>query len=93
MRLRDRQGRLISLERWAELVADPSYVAIAANTIGNVSVHTVWSGQEDALFTTHVVAHDVVKRESQAFCREVYTTEAAAVTGHASWVSLCRKGS
>ena len=40
----DRDGNPISLDRWIELFHDKSYQQIAASTIGDVFVSTVWMG-------------------------------------------------
>lgn len=85
----DRQGSPISLDDWQQRTMDPGYVCLQSDTIGSVTVHTVWSGVDRATNIVTIVIEHADGVTSHGI-REAYSDEKAALAGHARWVETER---
>jgi hypothetical protein len=91
----DRDGKPITLERWAELRhQDQDYQRIAEDTVGDYWVSTVWLGINHQfgngpplIFETMVFAEDGRALEGECWR---YSTEQQAAAGHREVVTMVR---
>jgi hypothetical protein len=96
----DRQGNVISMERWSELHVDESYLRVAQDTIGPYWISTVWLGLDHGfmrggppiIFETMVFANDEVRGDAPLleFDMDRYATEEEAKAGHDAMCLLVR---
>ena len=95
----DRQGNVIDMWEASRLGADPAYKRVAEDTIGPYWISTVWlgfdhgfmSGGPPLIFETMVFMDP---KDEHALGPDIdmdrYPTEAAALAGHAQFVTLIR---
>jgi hypothetical protein len=97
----DRQGEALWYsEDWSRLFADWEYKRVARDTVGKYLITTVWSGADNSfggaarpmifqtgIFDTTTQADHGLGEMVDEF---LYATEAEAIAGHASAVTLAR---
>jgi hypothetical protein len=83
----DRAGEPIELEVWAERFGDEDYKRVARDEIGDVLISTVWLGLDHnwgdgppLIFESMVFGGDLDQEQIR------YSTESAALAGHADLV-------
>lgn len=94
----DRQGRAITMDQFSKLVVDPDYKRVASDHVGPYWVSTVWLGMDHGwgqgpplIFETMVFAADHDERTlGPDLDLHRWSTEEAALRGHAEVVTLVR---
>ncbi len=79
---KDREGNVVTLDRWADLWGDMTYRVVAEDDAHGVLVRTVWEGIDDivgAMFATGI-SHDGGQKWANR--REDARTEAEALAQH-----------
>ncbi len=91
MTVYNRKGDPISASEWEQRSMDRTYVVVATDAIGPVTVHTIWCGA-DALTNIATVIIEHGAGESQHGPVEAYANETEALAGHARWVQKYSQG-
>lgn len=99
MDIYDREGHLITMEKFDALLADEDYVRVAQTDVGPYWVSTVWLGLDHSLggyppviFETMVFVKDETSEDRKLLDLDAarYSTEHEARVGHEDIVTLIR---
>jgi hypothetical protein len=101
MDIYDREGHLITIEKFDELLGDPHYVRVAETDVGPYWVSTVWLGLDHSfggypplIFETMVFVRDEAREDNRRMLFDLdatrYPTEHEARVGHEDVCTLIR---
>jgi hypothetical protein len=85
---RDKEGTLIDLMKWSDLISDDQYKIVKQEYVGELFISTVWLGLRhfnNSFFETMIFS----KNGTEAMCR--YQTQKEAEFGHEIIMEIARK--
>jgi hypothetical protein len=88
----DREGLPITRERWSDLHSRPEYWRVGLDSVGRTQVSTVWLGIDHGHGGDGppIIFETMVFVDHEGGDMERYSTEAAALEGHARMVERVR---
>ncbi len=88
----DRQGRPFSFDDWSALFADQAYKLVALDTVGDVSISTIWSGYDQTGMSDDCVnIFETLVRDPEVGPQvRRWNTEEEALAGHELLVRLLK---
>lgn len=96
MAYRDRRGKVITRERWCELIEMPGYSQLWTRTFDEtITISTIWLGMnhnfgqgEAMIFETQVFEVQEFEEPARSVRQERYATEEDALKGHFHLVAV-----